>query len=203
MYPIQHRKGFCKINEIYSCEQEQHLPQLTAPWSGLFLLPSYIVPLSGSTHQQWPVDPWHCRSSYVPSDLHCGIYAPRSPCVFVFDLTEAHDVPSRNETKPWCKTIEKFFNESNTQILLDKKDIHVLHMKKLVFKEDKFSKPCYIYIIMGSLNSKFTRSMPFEHYQLFECNITWTTFMVLIVVMCFVVNKCTKYSFKIRQRRRC
>ena len=41
----------------------------------LIFVPSISQP-SVSTHQQYPVEGWHCTSSKLPSSLHCGIYRP-------------------------------------------------------------------------------------------------------------------------------
>ena len=37
------------------------------------------LPLEMSTHQEYPVEPRDWIGSKVPSDLHCGTYAPSSP----------------------------------------------------------------------------------------------------------------------------
>ncbi len=42
---------------------------------GGVLVPALSCPLL-STHQQWPVDPWHCCGLYWPSSSHWGMKAP-------------------------------------------------------------------------------------------------------------------------------
>ena len=46
-----------------------------------FLVPRISTPVTVSTHQQYPVDPWHCFFLKEPSCSHLGTNAPGGGCL--------------------------------------------------------------------------------------------------------------------------
>ena len=64
------------LSEKSSVTVEKTLPHLTSSSAGPFLEPSISLPSLELTHQQKPVDEWHCFSLNVPSSLQAGTWTP-------------------------------------------------------------------------------------------------------------------------------
>ena len=127
--PLLAQTGF----RIRAHALKQGCRHLTIDPSRTFLREPYnSVPVIGSTHQQQPIDEWHCWCWQVPSLLHLGMYSPgkflafetlisQSVCAFKKNWEKNNQNPGvfslPQQIKKLLDRLDKYFTELNNLFL--------------------------------------------------------------------------------------